>query len=1300
MAGLSALALFASCNKEAERPASLEGEVVTATFTVAAPEGVATKAISDGSTATNLIVAVYDETDKYLEALSTHAIISGGTPTWNVSMKVVKDMTYRFVFIAKSASDNGFSTFTPADGKLAINYSAVPANSDNADFFFVQDRFKVENSFSKTEEMHRPLAQVNFGASDLAAAAYSIKTDNMKTGVTLKGIYSEMSVLTGEETGAAGNVTFTQADRVPTEDPKFVDGYDRIAMVYALVAKENQSNVTATLNVTAKGAKNDDNHPITREIANVPLKRNYRTNILGNIFTNDFNFTVNTVPGFYTSDSNKLIGPSFASVADLNAYFATFTDNADNGDVNPEVVTLTAFEASEASAATITLPKYNATPVRIRITAAYSGTLTLAYADADADKPATVELYAPNMSGATLNGTITSTHLTILEGSHIGTSTVSTSDTTLEIRPTATVGTVKIVKGNANIQGNVENVEVLSGATAVAGTPVQVFVAKEAAIETITLNAKSDVVVEQPKDHIDVEATEKKIAVYVKEGADNSTAKAQHGGVIYVKAEVPCTVTADGTSEAEDGSAVSSTVIIDSGAAGSTVTAENGGAINLTANGNCEVTASGSSTPEDPTETPVPSTVMIAEVGTGATVYTETSEGGEVEEAPDAEIHGDVFAYVALNVNTEVQYISLKAAIDAASAGDTIKMTDNSTEENQISLTKKAIIDLNGYTITFKGYSETLSEKFPNNAAFYVASGSEADLTIYSSKKDDLENTIKGAISLNLLVQRSAGFFGNGTMTMRDIVLTKENTAKQCIYVENGKAILDNLSVTAIGGAGGIYLADNVIGKITNCVINQSGNGSSPWLSSALAISDGAKIEVAGCALTGVVPFFIFNSGGEATLKNSSFTWIPGGSYGQKDIYLEYGTSTYDAIVYIYNDCVLSLGYDAIATPVGYSPYSSNAYVWSVNAIDDALIVNKATELQYALAHECPLLQLGEGATGNFVNGGVFNNDPSAHLAEGYFATYDSTTQHWTVVSDPGYIFENDVVTIYAAHGLSYVSNNYADFRDAGHNLTIKLSEDIDMTGCPFRSFEVNDYTSADKNLVLFTFDGQNKTITGLEKMLISKTWAGHSSFEVKNLTLEDANIVEDENDANENVGVGAICGWAEASSSCKIINVSLLNSSVIGGHWTGGLVGYATGYDDPDNGPVLEKFTVENCTVERCTIKGKGSVGALVAHAAGNNATLWEVENFTSKDNTLLNTASKTDRTGALIGTLGLTTGSSTAYPESKVGVYFTSPLTVSGNTVNGVPTDAKKIGRKGSSDDNKCYLDNVDVVDAWLAN
>ena len=65
LAGIAAFALMASCNKEAH-PVVPSGEKVTATFTVQLPDGVATKAISDGMTAKELLFMAYDQNGNHL----------------------------------------------------------------------------------------------------------------------------------------------------------------------------------------------------------------------------------------------------------------------------------------------------------------------------------------------------------------------------------------------------------------------------------------------------------------------------------------------------------------------------------------------------------------------------------------------------------------------------------------------------------------------------------------------------------------------------------------------------------------------------------------------------------------------------------------------------------------------------------------------------------------------------------------------------------------------------------------------------------------------------------------------------------------------------------------------------------------------------------------------------------------------------------------------------------------------------------------------------------------------------------
>ena len=93
----------------------------------------------------------------------------------------------------------------------------------------------------------------------------------------------------------------------------------------------------------------------------------------------------------------------------------------------------------------------------------------------------------------------------------------------------------------------------------------------------------------------------------------------------------------------------------------------------------------------------------------------------------------------------------------------------------------------------------------------------------------------------------------------------------------------------------------------------------------------------------------------------------------------------------------------------------------------------------------------------------------------------------------------------------------------------------------------------------------------------------------------------------------------------------------------------------------------------------------------------LWEVSNFVSRNNTLTNNAGKTDRTGAVIGTIGAIDRNSLAFPNNKNGLYFTSPLTVEGNSVNGAASN-RKVGREGTTGA-KVFLDGVLVNNSdWM--
>ena len=546
----SMLAVAASCQRETPEGRLPDGDLIDVSMNFTVDDGrPATKAIGDGTTASVLTFYAYDEHGNYLYTLSSSATISynASSLAGTVSLKVVKGMKYQFVMLATAPSAIGsYYTVDAANKTLAVNYSSIAtAQKEDSDFFYFKSGVTsfTASGESKTATLKRPLAQLNVGstAEDFAVATNSgINTNTMQTGYVLTGIPNQLSLLDGNVnvSGTENNITLAPATRPLSDLTVGSDTYKWVSTAYVLMSVEGQTT-DVTLNVTMTNNQEPAQtlSPISRSITAVPLKRNYRTNILGNIFSIDAMFNV-SVDSDFTDNTNKIIGPSYASVAELNSYFATFANNADNGNVDPEVVTLT--DIPEASPE-ITLPKYTGI-VQIRITKAYDGTLNLKYADSAADKPEKVELYTASLKNLTTD--IEASHLSILPGSVITEGTFATGSSTLEIMVGAKVGTANIQKGNVEIAGEVDKVEVKSAATADGTNPVQVFVAKEAAIQQIELNAQSDVVVEQPKDNIDVSASDNKIVVTI--NVAGSSATAQNGGEIYVVANVDTQVVASG----------------------------------------------------------------------------------------------------------------------------------------------------------------------------------------------------------------------------------------------------------------------------------------------------------------------------------------------------------------------------------------------------------------------------------------------------------------------------------------------------------------------------------------------------------------------------------------------------------------------------------------------------------------------------------------------------------------------------------------------------------------------------------
>ena len=288
--------LFAtSCEKGLDEVATVN-ETATVSFQVKTPE-IATRAYSDGTTATQLQYAVYDENGNHLPMLNGTAKMEDLGAAVKLDLVTGNEYTVVFWADAWGNKEGAPYTFDAENHKVDIDYEGVESNDETLDAFYAHTTFKVNGAQNEVVELKRPFAQINVGTSDYTQAL-SAGVNVTKSKFIAKGVYKTLDLATDEVAGNAIDVTFDWADIAEDEENGFpVDGYEYMAMNYVLVPAAQQ---LVDVEFSYKGAKE-----YTRTVGSVPVQRNYRTNIFGKLITSqvDINITINPA---YKTPSNDV----------------------------------------------------------------------------------------------------------------------------------------------------------------------------------------------------------------------------------------------------------------------------------------------------------------------------------------------------------------------------------------------------------------------------------------------------------------------------------------------------------------------------------------------------------------------------------------------------------------------------------------------------------------------------------------------------------------------------------------------------------------------------------------------------------------------------------------------------------------------------------------------------------------------------------------------------------------------------------------------------------------------------------
>ena len=274
-----------SCQKEAAVENPGDGNV---TITLQTP-GVDTKAIADGQNVDIVYYEIYKAEDGHKNSLTGTPLIDGTVEMTgkqaSLSLNLLQGQTYVGLFWAQVDGKNYYNVTDLRN--VQVNYPNEDTNktyaNDEARAAFCQKKeFTTGRNVSVVLE--RPFAQINLGTTiaDLTDD-YTITLE--QSSMTVTGVANSFNVaaMTAGETEV--NVEFSYATLPYVFNPSETLVANNQTWAYAGMNYVLVPGDAATVDVTY--SIKTDVGTVTRNVPVVPVQKNYRTNLLGNLLTQE-----------------------------------------------------------------------------------------------------------------------------------------------------------------------------------------------------------------------------------------------------------------------------------------------------------------------------------------------------------------------------------------------------------------------------------------------------------------------------------------------------------------------------------------------------------------------------------------------------------------------------------------------------------------------------------------------------------------------------------------------------------------------------------------------------------------------------------------------------------------------------------------------------------------------------------------------------------------------------------------------------------------------------------------------------
>lgn len=301
MLAIAGMLFATSCSQDELLNEPTTGDYVSAKFTIGTSDGIATRAtIGNGTKADKVACAVYDEKGTELRDLYAIRDVVDMKATYEI--RLAKGQKYRVAFFAYNSTADAYDVTYLTDIKVKDSQNS---NIENRDAFTAYvDVDATVNTINEDVTLYRPFAQLNLGVDNTEW------TDAVKAGVTVAkskivvtNVYDKFSAYDNAIVATAEPKTMTFAmNTIPTEELEVdvdrdgtiadTEKFKYLALNYLLVGDAGTEKSLTDVEFVWENADASKTNNPTTHFKNIPVQRNYRTNIIGKLLTNPATFNI------------------------------------------------------------------------------------------------------------------------------------------------------------------------------------------------------------------------------------------------------------------------------------------------------------------------------------------------------------------------------------------------------------------------------------------------------------------------------------------------------------------------------------------------------------------------------------------------------------------------------------------------------------------------------------------------------------------------------------------------------------------------------------------------------------------------------------------------------------------------------------------------------------------------------------------------------------------------------------------------------------------------------------------------